>query len=78
MDTNIPIMITAPPGHSKTFSVTLAGQVLQTAPDTRQTSFFRRRPQVARVFNYQGSSLSTADQIMQVYDDAKRKNRDLQ
>ena len=77
LDTNIPNMIVAPPGHSKTFSMTMATQVLQISRSSRATDFFKARPHLASVFHFQGSALSTAEQLMQTYQDANRKKQSL-
>eukprot|EP00971_Amphidinium_carterae_P064190 1270996-Amphidinium_carterae.1 len=72
LDVDMPVMITAPPGHSKTYSITMVHQVLQTSPNGRRTDFFKSKPQLMKVFNYQGSNLSRAEQLMQANEDAKR------
>lgn len=77
MDMNIPLMLTSPPGHSKTFSEKLLQDVLAVPPDVRRSKFFQQRPLVSRTFTYQGSGLSTAGQITQLFSDARRHKHEL-
>ena len=77
LDADIPNMIVAPPGHSKTFSMTMATQVLQISKGSRATAFFKARPHLSRVFHFQGSALSTPEQLMQTYRDAGRRKQSL-
>lgn len=73
LDAGIPNMIVAPPGHSKTFSMTMAAQALSISKGSRDTAFFKEMPHLSSVFHFQGSALSTAEQLMQTYTNAKRK-----